>query len=92
VLEESQVFGQSDLFIEWQGRFCKGSAAEVMSQAYIALDQRYITADEFNHIEGLAKEVSKLIAGLIEYLKGSSIKGRKFLTKNSKLETWNSKR
>lgn len=46
----------------------KGSAGEVRSQLYVALDQRYITAEQFEKTKAAALETSKLIAGLIGYL------------------------
>ena len=46
----------------------KGSASEVKSQLYRALDQQYITKEEFNRCFKLAQETSKLIGGLIKYL------------------------
>ena len=42
----------------------KGSCAEVRSQAYIALDIGYITEQDFQEFDALAKEVSKIIGGL----------------------------
>jgi len=46
----------------------KASAGEVRSQLYIALDQQYITTEQFNSVEAAALEASKVIAGLIRYL------------------------
>ncbi len=56
----------------------KGSAGEVRSQLYVALDLQYIKEDEFLRIKNMTDETGKMIAGLIKYLKGSKIKGRKF--------------
>ena len=56
----------------------KGSAGEVKSQLYIALDQEYITRDEFDHIYHKADESGRLIAGLAMYLNRSGYSGRKF--------------
>ncbi len=47
----------------------KASCGEVRAQGYIALDQDYISQEEFNAIYALASETSRLIAGLIAYLK-----------------------
>jgi hypothetical protein len=44
------------------------SATEVQSQAYVALDQKYIEEETFNHIYEQAERVSKLDSGLITYL------------------------
>ena len=46
----------------------KSSAAEVQSQAYVALDQKYISQEIFDKIYNQAKTVSKLDSGLITYL------------------------
>ena len=66
------------------GEFCqflsiaKGSAGEVKSQLYIALDQEYIDKKTFDHLLTLSTEVSKIISGLIGYLRTSKIKGTKY--------------
>ncbi len=44
------------------------SATEVQSEAYVALDQKYIGEETFNHIYEQAERVSKLDSGLITYL------------------------
>jgi four helix bundle protein len=46
----------------------KGSCGEVRAQAYVALDQGYITRPQFEDLAALASETSRLIAGLIAYL------------------------
>lgn len=46
----------------------RASSAEVRAQAYVALDQQYITQDTFNQIYALSSETSRLIAGFIAYL------------------------
>jgi four helix bundle protein len=56
----------------------KGSAGEVRSQLYVALDQKYITQDEFDRIFEKAVECGRVISGLMKYLKQSELKGRKF--------------
>jgi four helix bundle protein len=52
----------------------KGSAGEARSQLYIALDQNYISAEEFNALTELSIRVSRQIATLINYLKNSNPK------------------
>jgi four helix bundle protein len=55
------------LFIQFLGR-TKGSAGEVRAQLYIALEQSYITDDEFKSAFSLAELCSKQPASLIRYL------------------------
>jgi four helix bundle protein len=61
----------------------KGSSGEVRSQLYVALDQNYISENEFNLLYNKSTQNSRVIAGLIKYLIQSDIKGIKF----RKLET-----
>jgi len=46
----------------------KSSAAEVQSQLYVALDQEYITEEDFDGIYNQADIVSKMDSGFIKYL------------------------
>jgi len=56
----------------------KASAGEVRSQLYVALDQGYIGQMQFEELSSKASAVSKMISGLITYLKRSGMKGSKF--------------
>jgi four helix bundle protein len=56
----------------------KGSAGEVRAQLYVALDLEYITNTEFEKLNILVIETSKLISGFIKYLKDSELRGAKF--------------
>ncbi|HVQ39291.1 MAG TPA: four helix bundle protein [Pyrinomonadaceae bacterium] len=58
----------------------KGSAGEVRSQLYVALDQNYLDQDEFNILSSTATEISRMISGLMAYLRGSGMSGTKFKT------------
>jgi four helix bundle protein len=58
----------------------KGSAGETRTQLYIALDQGYIPPDEFLRAKEYCTKVSGQISGLVQYLKGSGLKGEKFKT------------
>jgi four helix bundle protein len=46
----------------------KGSAAEVQSQLYVALDQGYINKDKFDELYSKSDEVARLTSGFIQYL------------------------
>ena len=56
----------------------KGSCGEVRAQLYVALDQMYITNDQFKSVSDKAIEVSQMISGLIKYLKQSEMRGSKY--------------
>lgn len=56
----------------------KGSAGEVRSQIYVALDHNYISESEFDLLCNKSTQNSRMIAGLIKYLNQSGIKGFKF--------------
>lgn len=56
----------------------KGSCGEVRAQLYIALDQKYLEEKEFVFIQNKLIETSRIISGLIRYLKQSDLKGSKF--------------
>ena len=58
----------------------KGSCGEVRAQLYVALDQRYITTEQFNAASRNAAEVSRMISGLMKYLRQSEL-GRAKLRK-----------
>ncbi len=46
----------------------KGSAAEVRSQLYLALDLNYIDQEAFDELLHEITEISKLLSGFIKYL------------------------
>jgi four helix bundle protein len=55
----------------------KGSAGEVRSQLYIALDLGYIEKDAFDQLNAELISVSRQISGFIQYLRSSEFKGQK---------------
>ena len=56
----------------------KGSAGEVKSQLYVAIDQEYIDKKTFDRLFMSASEVSKMVGGLMTYLRTSKVKGIKY--------------
>jgi four helix bundle protein len=69
---------------EGNNEFCqflslaKGSCGEVRAQLYVALDQHYITDEQFAAISQQAAEVSRLISGFMKYLRQSQMRGAKY--------------
>ena len=51
--------------------YSSASGSEVQSHLYVALDQHYISEDDFNESYSQAKKTKGLINGFIAYLKGS---------------------
>ncbi|HLN75320.1 MAG TPA: four helix bundle protein [Prolixibacteraceae bacterium] len=60
----------------------KGSSGETRSQLYRALDNGYISQSEFDMAYEKSLECSKMLKGLIIYLKESELKGNKFKDNN----------
>ncbi len=56
----------------------KGYCGELRSQLYIAHDRRYVTDEEFSELFGTTLEVSRMISGLIKYLRQSPMAGKKY--------------
>lgn len=56
----------------------KGSCGEARAQLYVALDQEYISDAQFRSISEMAIEISRMLSGLIKYLKQSEMVGRKY--------------
>lgn len=56
----------------------KGSAGEVRSQLYRALDRNYIDETKFNCLKSNVLEISKMISNLMSYLRKSDYKGTKY--------------
>lgn len=46
----------------------KGSAAEVKSMLYVALDLEYVNKDKFDELFNLTEEITKILSGLIKTL------------------------
>lgn len=56
----------------------KGSAGEVRAPLYAALDAEYIDDTTFQRLTALACDVTRLIAGFVQYLDRSDLTGRKY--------------
>ncbi len=56
----------------------KGSSGEARAQLYVALDQDYISAAQFETLSRAATEVSQLISGFMKYLHESTLRGSKY--------------
>jgi four helix bundle protein len=49
----------------------RGSAEEVQSHLYVALDQRYIDQESFSEAYNLLEEISRMTVALSQHLRGS---------------------
>lgn len=58
----------------------KGSCGEVRAQLCLALDQKYISETEFQDLTTKAIQLSRVISGLIRYLRQSQFSGKKYKT------------
>ena len=56
----------------------KGSSGELRAQLCVAADQKYLTTEQFAELHSQAPRVSRLISGLMQYLRRSELKGTKF--------------
>jgi len=69
--------GSKEEFIQFL-YISRGSCGEVRTQLYVAKDQNYITEEEFQKLQDLAVEVSRLIYHLIESVKTEGFRGQKY--------------
>ena len=64
-------------FVNFLG-FAKGSAGEVRSQLYRALDQQYMAQEKFDDLYQRFEKLGAQIASFIIYLNKTEIRGTKF--------------
>ncbi|HEX4644087.1 MAG TPA: four helix bundle protein [Verrucomicrobiae bacterium] len=64
-------------FIQFLGN-AKGSCGEVRDQLYAALDEHYITEEQFAGLYHRTVEISRMISGFIKFLQKSDLRGSKF--------------
>ena len=56
----------------------KGSCGEARSQLYVALDQNFITTEDFEWTYDHLSQTGRMIGGFMNYLRESDLKGKKF--------------
>jgi four helix bundle protein len=62
----------------------KGSVGEVRSQLYVALDQDYVSQEVFERFCAMTLTISRLVAGLINYLRVTPVRGTKYASRRSR--------
>ena len=65
------------------------SAAELQSHLYVALDQHYISQDTFSTIYQQAEKTSKIVSGLITYLRNNVSSSKRISNKPNKPDKLN---
>jgi four helix bundle protein len=56
----------------------KGSCGEMRAQLYIALDQGYLSQEQFQQLCQEAEQINRMIAGFMTYLQKSPLRGSKY--------------
>ena len=56
----------------------RGSAGEVRSHLYVALDAGFIEEETFDLLAEGTREIERMLTGLIRHLRATSIRGEKF--------------
>jgi four helix bundle protein len=63
----------------------KGSVGEIKDQLYCAIDESYITQQQFDETYRLAESTSRLIGGFMTYLRNAEITGHKYDTASARM-------
>jgi len=71
--------------------YAQRSCTEVRSQLYVALDQQYVSLNQFDELSDLAREAHARIGGFIKYLKRSERSATRVPTKDQGPGTGNAK-
>jgi four helix bundle protein len=71
--------GSRGEFVQFLG-IAKGSAGEVKSQLYRALDQNYLPQNTFDELTTKVDACTRLIKGMLTYLSSSPLKGERYQT------------
>ena len=56
----------------------KGSCGEARSQLCVALDQKYVSQEQFDQMFNSFKRLSGMIGNLLDYMKRSGMRGEKY--------------
>jgi four helix bundle protein len=56
----------------------KGSIGEVRAQLYVALDEGYLSSDQFDELSRDALAISKMLSSLMNYLRNCEHRGLKY--------------
>ena len=64
----------------------KGSAGEVKSQLYVAMDAGFIDRSEFKKLYEKCTEIGRLIAEFMKYLAQTELRGQKYATTRNNFE------
>lgn len=60
----------------------KGSAGEVRSQLYRALDRSYVPSEVFEQLHRETRDLSRQLSGFIHYLRKSDYRGTKYVSES----------
>jgi four helix bundle protein len=63
----------------------KGSVGEIKDQLYCALDESYISQQQFDETYRLAESASRLIGGFMTYLRTAELTGHKYDTVSARV-------